>query len=85
MAVKQILLSDLIPNGTIHKLLPVMDDIRSGRVDISLGKRTISEILAPLAPDLLAKGVLAEYLAWWLVNCAVNGDKQMFASSPEQN
>jgi len=43
-----------------------MEKIRRGEVDVSSGKLMILELLRPIKNELESKGVLDEYLAWYL-------------------
>lgn len=60
-------LSDLLPEKDINRLVPILERIAARKVDVSEGKRLIMEILKPREKELEEKGVLAEYLAWYLV------------------
>lgn len=67
---KQVRLEELLPSDAIEKLSPVMQKISAGKLDISKGKEAILEILQPHQAELLAKGVLDAYLAWYLTALA---------------
>ena len=69
---RSVKMSDLLPGHVIDKLIPIMNRIQQGRLDLSAGRKQILALLTPLKAELEAKGVLDEYLSWWLVNAAVN-------------
>lgn len=73
MATRTVVLSDLLPDGPLRKLVPILNMVYAGTLDVSAGKAKIMEVLEPHRESLLAKGVLAEYLAWYLVSHATQG------------
>lgn len=73
MATRSEKLSDLLPRKALKRLQPILARIAAGDLDLREGKDEIMKVLAPHKEDLLAKGVLDEYLAWYLVNLATRG------------
>jgi hypothetical protein len=59
-------LGTLLGPEMLEKIAPVMEKIRRGEVDVSSGKLMILELLRPIKNELESKGVLDEYLAWYL-------------------
>lgn len=60
-------LMDLLPEKTIRKLVPVLNDIQKSGQHGKLAHDRVLEILEPHRVDLLAKDVLPEYLAYVLL------------------
>jgi hypothetical protein len=69
-SVRNVQLQDLVSASVIKKLEPVMNGLQQGKIDVSDGKKKILEILEPERTQLLEKGVLADYLAWYLAATA---------------
>jgi hypothetical protein len=63
---RQINLSDLVGPAILKKIDPIMAKIKAKKLDLGEGKTKILEILQPIRDRLEAKGVLADYLAWYL-------------------
>lgn len=72
-SVRHLKLKDLVSDEVIAQLEPVMNDIAEGKLDTGKGQKKLLEVLKPHAQDLLAKGVLADYLAWVLAAAASRG------------
>lgn len=70
---REVKLGDLLSRETMDRIIPVMNRIRSGKTDPIAGKNEILGILDTVREDLLAKGVLAEYLAYVLLSYAMSG------------
>lgn len=64
-------LKDLLLVEEVERLVPIMERIAEGHLDPSSGKLQMMEILWPLKNRLEEKGVVADYLAWFLVNQAI--------------
>lgn len=85
MATRSVALKDLLSRGAINKLVPILNAIQDRVLDISAGKARIMEVLEPERDALLGKGVLAEYLAWWLVAAATRGGGGSLPDLPTRN
>lgn len=59
-------LGTLLGTEMLGKIAPIMEKIRRGEIDVSSGKLMILELLRPIKNELESKGVLDEYLAWYL-------------------
>jgi len=70
---REVKLGDLLSRETVDRLIPVMNRIRAGKTDPIAGKNEILGILNRVREELLAKGVLAEYLAYVLLSYAMSG------------
>lgn len=63
---RQINLSDLVGLEILKKIDPIMAKIKAKKLDLGEGKEKILAILLPIKDSLEEKGVLADYLAWYL-------------------
>lgn len=65
---RSVTLSDLLPNKILKKLPAIMNGIKNGTVDFESAKKKLSDLLAPEEAQLLAKGVVKDYLVYYLIN-----------------
>lgn len=63
-------LRDLLPDTTIKKLVPILNRITVGR-DLNQGRLALSKLLAPHEAELLEKGVVKDYLVYYLLHLAL--------------
>lgn len=70
---RMVRLKDLLPEKVLDKLAPLLNAVGTGRSDPLKAKNAIVALLDPLRADLEAKGVLVEYLAYYLLHLALRG------------
>ena len=66
-------LTDLLPDQVLKKLAPLMNRIGEGRMDPIEGRKALTVLLEPERADLEKKGVLVEYLSYFLLYAAQMG------------
>jgi hypothetical protein len=79
---RQASLGELLPEPVLKKLPPVMNRIRDGKLDAISGRKELAAILEPERANLLAKGVLLEYLAYYLIHIALSGEGGDLGGAP---
>lgn len=67
---RHVKLSDLLPDSAIREVIPIMQDIADGKLEVSNGKKALLAILEPHRAELLARGSVADFLAWQLAAIA---------------
>lgn len=68
---RKMTLGDLLPKKIIQKLPELMNQIQSGQLSFSEGRKRLSALLEPEAKALLDKGVLKDYLVLVILNQAM--------------
>lgn len=72
-SMRHVRLRDLVSGTVMQQLEPIMNDIAEGKLDVSAGKKKLQALLETERTELLAKGVLPDYLAWVLAAAATQG------------
>ena len=78
---RMIRLGSLLPTETIEAAFRDMERRLERGEDVSTIQKAVVVRLEPLRAELDSKGVLAEYLAWWLVWQAGRGVSSVEAPS----
>lgn len=61
-------LRELLPDAVLTKLPPIMNGLASGTMGFAEAKKKLSALLAPEEAQLLAKGVVKDYLVYYLIS-----------------
>lgn len=64
---RHVQLGDLISDKAARKLTPILNKLRHGKIDDIEAKKLIVQVLEPERAELLAKGYVLEYLAYFLI------------------
>ena len=64
-------LRELLPDAILKKLPAIMNSIAKGTLDFDAGQKKLAALLAPEEANLLAKGVLKDYLVYVLIHMAL--------------
>lgn len=68
---RSVKLGDLLPENIIQALMPIMSELKTGTLSLDVGKRRLSDLLAPEEHRLLEQGVVKDYLVYMLLGMAL--------------
>jgi hypothetical protein len=70
-------IQDLLPQKAIDQVIPIMNRLQKNEINVSQGKEKILRVLEPHRQELLERGVVADYLAWYLAALATQGGGEL--------